>query len=122
MHIDDVEFREFPDAAGRETQPVQLLFTDDPYVLRTRFAPTFSAGEHWHEFDTIYVITAGSMRFGPCEPVYEAGDVRWVKGGHAYGPEHPGPQGVEFFLISLGGPVSLHWADLEPAPHGRLTA
>jgi hypothetical protein len=116
----DTPFLDFPDAAGRETQPVQLLFTDGPHVLRTRFNPRFTAGEHWHDFDTVYFVREGGMQFGPQEPWYEAGDIRWVRGGHAYGPEQPGPAGVDFVLVSLGGPVSLHWADLEAAPRGRI--
>lgn len=118
--FDDVAFVDFPDAAGRDTQPVQALFTDGPYLLRTRFVPDFVAGEHWHDFDTVYYVLAGAMQFGPQEPWYHPGDVRWVKGGHAYGPEQPGPEGVEFLLLSCGGPVSLRWADLETAPRGRI--
>lgn len=117
----DTPFLDFPDVAGRETQPVQLLFTDGPFALRTRFKPSFSAGEHWHDFDTVYFVREGGMQFGPQEPWYSAGDIRWVRGGHAYGPEQPGPAGVDFVLVSLGGPVSLHWADLEAAPRGRIS-
>lgn len=120
--FDEVDFVNFPDAAGRDTQPVQPLFTDEPYLLRTRFVPEFTAGEHWHDFDTLYFILAGAMRFGPQEPWYRAGDLRWVRGGRAYGPEQPGPDGVEFLLLSCGGPISLRWADLELAPHGRILA
>ena len=118
----DVAFVDFPDAAGRDTQPVQALFTDGPHLLRTRFAPEFMAGEHWHDFDTVYLVLDGAMRFGPQEPWYRTGDLRWVRGGHAYGPEQPGPDGVEFLLLSCGGPVSLHWADLVPAPRGPISA
>lgn len=121
VSLDDVEWEEFEDPAGRPTQPVQVLSGEDPYILRTRFTPDYVAGEHWHDFDTIYFITDGSMQFGPQEPMYETGDIRWVKGGRSYGPERPGPDGVEFILISVGGPVNLHWADLEPAPKGTLT-
>jgi hypothetical protein len=119
VNLDDVPWQEFDDPAGRPTQPVQILFGNDPYVLRTRFVPGFSAAEHWHDFDTLYLINAGRMRFGD-EGWYEAGDIRWVSGGQSYGPEEPGPEGVEFILISSGGPVALHWADLEPPPRGKL--
>ena len=116
---DAVPWEQFEDPAGRETQPVQVLLDGDVSVLRTRFVPTYSAGEHWHDFDTYYFITHGDMRFGQ-EGQYHAGHVRRVSGGYSYGPEEPGPQGVEFVLVSLGGPVALHWADLEPAPQGAL--
>jgi mannose-6-phosphate isomerase-like protein (cupin superfamily) len=120
VNVNEVAWEDFPDPAGRPTQPVQVLAAEDPYILRTRFVPDYIAGQHWHDFDTVYFVTAGSMQFGPQEPWYEAGDIRWVKGGHAYGPEQPGPEGVEFILISIGGPVNLHWADLEAAPKGIL--
>ena len=89
------------------------------YLLRTRFEPDYIAGEHWHDFSTLYFITQGRMQFGD-EGWFEVGDIRWVRGGHSYGPERPGPDGVEFFLLSCGGPVALHWSDLESPPHGKL--
>lgn len=116
----DIPWQSFDDPAGRPTQPVQILMDAERLsVLRTRFVPTYSAGEHWHDFDTWYFITAGNMRFGH-EGIYETGEVRQVTGGYSYGPEEPGDQGVEFVLVSVGGPVALHWADLEAAPQGPL--
>jgi len=110
----------FDDPAGRPTQPVQLLLEGETLaVLRTRFVPEYSAGEHWHDFDTWYFITDGNMRFGH-EGIYETGDVRQVSGGYSYGSEEPGSEGVEFVLVSVGGGVALHWADLEAAPNGPL--
>ena len=114
-----VPWQQFEDPAGRPTQPVQVLLDGSLAVLRTRFAPGFEAGEHWHDFDTLYFITDGTMQFGH-EGEYQTGDVRHVSGGYSYGPEKPGATGVEFVLFSLGGPVALHWADLEPPPRGVL--
>ena len=114
-NIDATPAEHFPDPAGRPTQPVRNLCADDPYILHTTFSPGFSAGEHWHDYDTLYFITDGRMRFGN-EGWYEAGDVRWVRGGHSYGPEEPGPEGVSFLLVSCGGPIALRWSDLEPPP------
>lgn len=108
-------WQEFEDPAGRPTQPVQVLLEGSLSALRTRFKPTYIAGEHWHDFDTLYFITAGRMQFGD-EGWFETGDIRAVHGGHSYGPERPGNEGVEFVLISLCGPVALHWSDLEPPP------
>jgi mannose-6-phosphate isomerase-like protein (cupin superfamily) len=115
VNLQEAPWQDFEDPAGRPTQPVQVLLDDDPYVLRTRFSPDYVAGDHWHDFDTLYFITSGSMRFGD-EGWYEPGEVRWVRGGHSYGPEEPGEGGVEFILVSCGGPVNLHWSDLEPPP------
>ncbi len=111
----DIPWEEFDDPAGRPTQPVQVLLQGSLSVLRTRFDPDYIAGEHWHDFDTLYFISDGRMQFGD-EGWFEQGDIRAVHGGHSYGPERPGTDGVEFVLISLGGPVALHWSDLEPPP------
>ena len=115
VNMDEVEFE-----LGLEMQSLQKLSQNNPYITRSRFVSTYSAGEHWHDHDTVYFITDGSMEFGPQEPNYTKGDIRWVKGGYSYGPEIPGPDGVEFILVSIGGPVSLHWCDLEEAPHGPV--
>lgn len=112
-------WQDFEDPAGRPTQPVQVLMEGNLSVLRTRFQPDFTASDHWHDFDTWYFITDGSMRFGH-EGIYKTGQVRQVSGGYSYGPEEPGEEGVEFVLVSVGGAVVLHWADLEQAPHGAL--
>ena len=111
----DLPWQNFDDPAGRPTQPVQVLLEGSLSVLRTRFDPDYIAGEHWHDFDTLYFITDGRMQFGD-EGWFEPGDIRAVHGGHSYGPERPGSDGVEFVLISLGGAVALHWSDLEPPP------
>ncbi len=108
-------WEKFDDPAGRPTQPVQVLLDGSLSALRTRFDPSYIAGEHWHDFDTLYFISEGRMQFGD-EGWFEQGDIRAVHGGHSYGPERPGTEGVEFVLISLGGPVALHWSDLEPPP------
>lgn len=119
VNIDDVPFVPFDDPAGRPTQPVQALLTDDPYLLRVKFVPEYVAGEHWHPNNTIYFITEGRMMFGD-EGWYETGDIRWVIGGHSYGPEQPGSEGVTFLLISVGGEIGLNWSDLVPPPHGTV--
>lgn len=121
LHIsaDAKPWQEFVDPVGRPTQPVQVLLEGRLAALRTRFVPSYTAGEHWHDYDTLYFIMAGDMRFG-FEGQYYTGDIRQVKGGYSYGPEEPGPDGVEFVLFSCGGPVNLHWADLESAPGGML--
>jgi hypothetical protein len=46
------------------------------------------------------------------------GEIRWVRGGFAYGAEGAGPEGCEFFFFSLG-PYGQHDPDVEPAPLGR---
>lgn len=111
----DVPWEQFADPADRPTEPVQVLLSGSVSALRTRFDPSFIAGEHWHDFDTLYFINDGRMQFGD-EGWFEQGEIRAVHGGHSYGPERPGTDGVEFVLVSVGGPVVLHWSDLEPPP------
>jgi redox-sensitive bicupin YhaK (pirin superfamily) len=92
-----------------------MLKTDGPSFLETKFEPDFHIGHHWHPFDTLYFIMEGNMTIGP-EGNFKPGDVRWIKAGHAYGPEVAGPDGVRFFLMALGGEIGLNWADLYDTP------
>lgn len=110
-----VEWELFHDPHGRPTTPVRMLKTDGPAFLETKFEPNFSIGHHWHPFDTLYIIMDGSMTIGP-EGNFEPGDVRWIKAGHAYGPEVSGDNGVRFFLMSMGNEIGLNWADLYDTP------
>lgn len=111
----DYAWEKFPDPHGRPTTPVRILHAGVPFVLEADFPPGFSAGLHWHPHDTIYVVTAGALQFGD-EGWFRPGDLRWVRGGHSYGPELAGPEGVRFHLVSLGGPIGLNWSDLHDVP------
>lgn len=115
----EVPWEQFNDPHGRPTTPVRILKMNDPYLLEADFPPNFYAGEHWHPHDTIYIITAGEMRIGS-EGSFRPGDVRWVRGGHTYGPEEAGEAGVRFFLLSLGGEIGLNWADLYTVPDSLI--
>lgn len=123
IHPADVEWEKFHDPHGRPTSPVRMLKTDAPALLEVDFPPNFYAGLHWHPYDTLYFVAEGEMLIGP-EGSFLPGDVRWVKAGHPYGPEEAGPEGVRFFLISLGNEVGLNWADIYDVPEtlsGRLS-
>jgi redox-sensitive bicupin YhaK (pirin superfamily) len=115
LRPDDHAWEQFPDPHGRPTTPVRILHAGVPFVLEADFPAGFRAGLHWHPHDTIYVITAGALQFGD-EGWFRPGDVRWVRGGHSYGPELAGPDGVRFHLVSLGGPIGLNWSDLYGVP------
>ena len=52
------------------------------------------------------------------EGSYREGDLRWVRGGFAYGPEQCGPDGVEYMFFSLG-PYDKLDPDEFPPPLGR---
>ena len=110
-----VEWELFHDPHERPTTPVRMLKTDGPTFLETKFEPNFHIGHHWHPFDTLYIIMEGEMSIGP-EGNFAPGDVRWIKAGHAYGPEVAGAEGVRFFLMSMGDEVGLNWADLYDTP------
>ena len=62
------------------------------------------------------------------EGTYEAGDVRWVKGGQSQGAATSGPDGVTWWLITYGDPIPVDEEDeaakkdieLISAPQGEL--
>jgi hypothetical protein len=82
-----------------------------------RFAPHQTGTPHWHPSDTLYLVVRGSLVIEG-EGEYRAGDVRHVKGGFAYGTEGGGPEGCEFFFVSLG-PYGRFDPDEHPPPIGR---
>lgn len=78
-------------------------------VFFVRFAPGQSGSPHWHTSDTLYVFLQGELSI-PDEGTFRAGQVRWVPGGLAYGPELAGPEGCAFLFASLG-PFGTHLAE-----------
>lgn len=112
---DDFTWDQYPDPHQRPTTPVRILRSAEPFLIEADFPPDFHAGLHWHPHDTIYLMTAGEMRIGE-EGSFGPGSLRWVKAGHAYGPEEAGPEGTRFHLFSLGGEIGLNWADLYDVP------
>ena len=115
-NVNSIPFIPFEDEFGRPTQPVQVICDESPYIVRTKFEPEYEAKEHWHKYDTMYFIMDGEMSFSDEEPIYRKGDIRVVQGGHSYGPEKSGPNGVTFILISNGGPIELNWSDIKEPP------
>ncbi len=105
IHVDDQPWVEYADETGfiPEGAAVKPLIDPDTghTFMLTRFAPNYRAPSHWHPSDTIYIVTRGE--FGvEGEGVYRPGDVRWVRGGTAYGSETAGPDGCEFYIVSMG--------------------
>ena len=117
QHIrpDEFEWETFHDPHGRPTTPTRVLKNNGPFLIEAKFPAHFCADQHWHPYDTIYVVTTGEMRIGD-EGAFRPGDIRWVKAGHTYGPEEAGSEGVQFHLFSLGGDIGLNWADLYEVP------
>ena len=87
----------FPDAFGQEGHPFIVQVTDPPNATRPR---------HSHHADVTYVYTAGEHHIDG-EGVYRAGDVRWVRQGHAYGPETTGPDGATWWIITTANPTPI---------------
>lgn len=121
IHVDDqpwapaVEDNEFiPE--GAEVKPLIDPDTGHTFML-VRFAPDYRAPSHWHPSDTIYIITQGE--FGvEGEGVYRPGDIRWVRGGTAYGSETAGPEGCQFYIVSMGE-FDVMNPETDPPPRGH---
>src|SRR5690606_11229777 len=100
---------------GAAVKPLIDPETGHTFML-TRFAPNYKAPSHWHPSDTIYIITQGEFSVEG-EGTYRPGDVRWVKGGTAYGSESAGAEGCQFYIVSLG-PFEVNDPDQVPPPNG----
>jgi hypothetical protein len=105
-------------------EPSPYVFTKtlmDPesgnFCMVVRIEPGGGESPHWHKSDTVYIIRKGEMTV-PGEGTYREGDFRWVRGGYAYGGELPGPDGVEFFFLSMG-PYGWFNPDVDEPPLGR---
>ena len=62
-------------------------------------------------------LRQGELHIRGEEP-YKVGDIRWVRGGFAYGAETSGTEEVEYLFISLG-PYDKFDPDEFPPPLGR---
>jgi mannose-6-phosphate isomerase-like protein (cupin superfamily) len=87
-------------------------------VMHVKSWPGRTATPHWHLSDTVYIVTKGEFIVEGEDEPYREGDLRWVRGGFAYGPERCGPDGVEYLFISLG-PYDKLEPDEFPPPRGR---
>lgn len=110
-----------PDATDPVTWRKTLV---DPESGHAVFLVRFGAGQrgepHWHPSDTVYVFLEGSLTVEG-EATYQAGEMRLVEGGFAYGAEVGGPEGCTFLFISLG-PYDRHDPDELMPPRGRWDA
>jgi len=86
-------------------------------VVQVKSWPGREPDPHWHLSDTLYIVTKGELHIRGEEP-YKVGDIRWVRGGFAYGAETSGTEEVEYLFISLG-PYDKFDPDEFPPPLGR---
>jgi hypothetical protein len=120
VDVDALPWEEFVDGAGRRLG-VRYKWIVDPARGRNcmllHLPPNHRAAPHWHTSDTVYLVTGGEFVVEG-EGSFFPGQVRWVRGGFAYGAEGAGPEGCEFYFFSLG-PYGQHDPDVEPPPLGR---
>jgi hypothetical protein len=88
----------FPEAMGQGGQPFVMMVEDPPLKTRPR---------HYHHGDVLYVYTKGEHHIEG-EGTYRAGDLRWTRAGHAYGPETTGPEGGAWWIISYSDPIPVN--------------
>lgn len=115
---------ENPEFFEHMTEPIKVQFLGEswekgPWIVPNKFPPNTKADEHAHNHTTCYYILKGSMTFNDGSGWYHAGDLRWIRPDHQYGPEEAGPEGVEFLLIS-DGPMDVQWKDAETAVVGKV--
>jgi ectoine hydroxylase-related dioxygenase (phytanoyl-CoA dioxygenase family) len=89
------QLRVHPDAFGQAGVPFIIQVTDPPNTTRPR---------HHHHGDVCYLYVAGEHHIEG-EGTYRAGDVRWTRAGHVYGPETTGPDGGTWWIISSANPI-----------------
>lgn len=122
IHVEDVPWEEFKDPKEPNRPPGLLVkWLVDPAsgnrVMHVKSRPGGKAKAHWHLSDTVYIVTRGEF-IVEGEAPYREGDLRWVRGGFAYGPEQSGPEGCEYLFFSLG-PYDKIDPDERPPPLGR---
>jgi mannose-6-phosphate isomerase-like protein (cupin superfamily) len=88
----------FPDAMGQNGCPFIMHVEDPPNKTRPR---------HHHHADVVYVFTKGELHIEG-EGTYRAGDIRWTRAGHAYGPETTGPDGGAWWVVTNGDPIPVN--------------
>ncbi|WP_165768537.1 phytanoyl-CoA dioxygenase family protein [Sandarakinorhabdus cyanobacteriorum] len=96
-----------PEGMGSDGKPFVFLVQDPPHKTRPR---------HYHHGDVLYVYTHGEHHIEG-EGVYRAGDLRWTRAGHAYGPETTGPEGGSWWVISYSDPLPVDVGQDDDAIH-----
>lgn len=97
-----------PDAFGQAGVPFIIQVTDPPDTTRPR---------HHHHGDVCYLYVRGEHHIEG-EGTYRAGDIRWTRAGHVYGPETTGPEGGTWWIISTSNPIPLEDTPTTTPPRG----
>ena len=92
--------RVFAEGLGQDGMPFAVLVEDPPDHTRAA---------HHHHGDVLYLYVDGEHTVEG-EGTYVAGDVRWVRAGHRYGPETTGPEGGSWWVLSNANPLPIEAA------------
>jgi ectoine hydroxylase-related dioxygenase (phytanoyl-CoA dioxygenase family) len=113
---DDVEPVADPTSPGSSVRLFDNGFGQEgaPFVMLVSDPPNHTRAAHHHHGDVLYVYVHGEHHVDG-EGTYRAGDVRWVRAGHAYGPETTGPDGGTWWVLSGANPIPV-----EQAPPARV--
>ncbi len=106
--IDDIDIVKYEDPAHMSPYLETRRLFSGPDVMQITFPPNTRLEHHAHPADTLYIFQAGEFHIEG-EDVYHAGDIRWVKGGFAYGPEWSGAEGATFLIVAVSGPHGITW-------------
>lgn len=89
----------FDQAQGQNGRPFVFMVEDPSNKTRAR---------HHHHEDVLYVYVKGEHHIDG-EGTYRAGDLRWTRAGHVYGPETTGPDGAAWWVVSYGDPTPIEF-------------
>lgn len=120
IELDALPWVPYSDSGDPAESSVWTKTVVDPasghHVMLIRLLPGLPGRAHWHTSDTLYIMRRGELHIDG-EGTYGPGSFRWVRGGFAYAPEIPGPEGAEFYFISMG-PYGLSYLDEGEPPLG----
>jgi hypothetical protein len=100
-----------PEGAGQDGRPFVFLVEDPPHKTRAR---------HHHHGDVLYVYVRGEHHIAG-EGTYRAGDLRWTRAGHVYGPETTGPEGGAWWVVSYSDPIPVDATEPSAASQTQAT-
>ncbi len=75
-----------------------------PSIIMSRFGPGAEVPAHTHDSNYFEYIIEGSQTVG--KQIFQAGDVRLVKGGTGYGPIKVGPDGCFVLIVFQNGSLA----------------
>lgn len=103
----DGEWRPNPDGVGLNMN--WNAESGTPAVLRVLWEPNKAIPYHYHATGAMYFILYGEMFFmldqEGYDPMFQAGDMRWVRPGFPYGPEYNGDAAMEITVLGTDSAI-----------------